>query len=173
VAAAALPALVERLGGASRLAEVRPDGAGWQLARALAGGGAVSVRELAAFWAEEDAVARLRAHLGAAFPGAELIERQGLLLRMRIPPQVGADAPLAAMFAKLEGARRPCGIATYTLSQTTLEMVFNTLAAQQEEEQGVARGVVLGGGVSGGGSSVAAGAGAVGVEDWRLGTRRQ
>jgi len=175
VSAAALPALLARLGCPARLAELRPDGAGWQLAGALQAAGLVSVRELAAFLAEEDAVERLRVHLGAAFPGASLVERQGLVLRLAIPP--GGNASLAVMFAKLEAARAPCGIATYTLSQTTLEMVFNTMAAQQEEEQGLARGVVL--------APAAAAAAATGVSvaaavarssgaavDWRLASAR-
>jgi hypothetical protein len=166
VQAAALPALLERLGRAARLAEVRPDRAGWQIYAALAGG-AVSVRELALFLAEEDAVSVLLATLSVAFPGSALVERQGLVLRLKIPPQAGAS--LAQMFSALEAARRPCGIATYTLSQTTLEMVFNSLAAQQEEEQGVARGVVAVASAAPAAAAVAAGA----VAEWRLGVVRR
>ncbi len=41
--------------------------------------------------------------------------------------------------AILEGSRN-LGVETYTLGQTSLEQVFNTFAAQQEEETGIARG---------------------------------
>ena len=117
----------------------------------------------------------MQAHLGAAFPGASLVERQGLVLRLAIPP--AADASLAAMFARLEAARAPCGIATYTLSQTTLEMVFNSMAAQQEEEQGLARGVKAPAGAAVAVAAAAAAAmarsSASAAPDWRLGMSRR
>jgi energy-coupling factor transporter ATP-binding protein EcfA2 len=163
VPAAALPALFDRLGCAARMAEVRSDGAGWQISSALAARGAVAARDLALFLAEEEAVASLLRALGIAFPGAALAERQGLVLRVKIPPQQGAS--LAQMFGALEAARRPCAIASYTLSQTSLEALFNSFAAMQEEERGVARGTAAG--------AAAAPAAAAVVQDWRLGGRRR
>ena len=45
------------------------------------------------------------------------------------------------MFARLEAARGRGLFVSYTLSQTSLEMVFNHFASQQEEETAVARGI--------------------------------
>ncbi len=57
--------------------------------------------------------------------------------------------------------------ALYMLSQTSLEALFNSFAAMQEEERGVARGTSS---LSTSSSSAAAAvAAAAGVEDWRRG----
>jgi ATP-binding cassette subfamily A (ABC1) protein 1 len=93
--------------------------------------------------AEEAAVARLAERAGEAFSGATLAERQGLLVRYKLP--AASDAPLAAQFARLEQLRRPydeggAGVESYTLSQMSLEDVFVSFASQQEEETNVARG---------------------------------
>ena len=92
--------------------------------------------------AEEAAVARLVERVGAAFAGAALAERQGLLARFKLP---AGSAPLAELFSRLEALRRPydeggAGCESYTLSQMSLEDVFVSFASQQEEETNVARG---------------------------------
>jgi hypothetical protein len=46
----------------------------------------------------------------------------------------------ANVFERLDGVKERFGLASATLSQTTLEQVFNTFAGKQEEERGVARG---------------------------------
>ncbi len=151
VTRAALPALAAALGRAAWAEEVRDEGRGWALAGALARSGSVSVGELAAWWAGMEAAeaAEARVCSSAAFPGAALTERQGATLKFRVPASAGgageggAPAPLSALFSRVEQLRSALGEgACVTLGQTSLEAVFNAFAAQQEEEVGVARGLV-------------------------------
>ena len=160
-AAASAPAVVARR-DLARLAallgapadEISESGTGWALhalfeASALpASGCAAEDREVPAehvlrWIAEERIVARLAARMAAAFPGAALTERQGLLLRFRL---VAGAAHLGELFARLEELRlreQPAAGAagvTYTLSQMALEDVFISFASQQEEETDTARG---------------------------------
>ncbi len=46
------------------------------------------------------------------------------------------------MFAVVEGVKSQLHIAEYSLSQTSLEQIFNNFAAQQTMEVGVARGMM-------------------------------
>ena len=50
--------------------------------------------------------------------------------------------PLSAMFAAVEREKARLRIAEYSLSQTSLEQIFNSFAAKQTMEVGVARGIV-------------------------------
>ena len=50
--------------------------------------------------------------------------------------------PLPKLFGAIEKHRGAVGIASYSLSQTSLEQIFNQFAAQQEEETGDVAGLV-------------------------------
>jgi ATP-binding cassette subfamily A (ABC1) protein 3 len=137
------------LGNASRGAEISETGTGWAVHASFAaaashsdprasGEAAIALRELSAWWAEEELATVAVAHVVASFPGAKLAERHGNVIRFTIPPQ--ADK-LGALFARLEAARGPCCIESYSLGQTSLEQIFNLFAAQQDEEKNVARGM--------------------------------
>jgi len=139
------------LGNTARIAaEVTSTGTGWALAAAFDAsrlpGRAVSVDDWASWWANEDASEAAVRHLtgAAAFPSARLVERQGPSLRFAIPTTAegGARLSLGAMFSIVEGARPSLRIETYTIAQMTLESIFNGFAAGQEEEKGMARGMV-------------------------------
>jgi hypothetical protein len=112
------------------------------VAAALSGAARACAASLwAGWWAEEArAEAALRAVLAApAFAGALLVERQGALLKFRVPR--GAAA-LADLFEAGEAVRQGLGKegTTLTLGETSLEEIFNAMAATQEEERGQARG---------------------------------
>ncbi|KAF1787525.1 P-loop containing nucleoside triphosphate hydrolase [Phytophthora cactorum] len=51
------------------------------------------------------------------------------------------EVKLSKMFALVEDVKAKMHIREYSVSQTTLEQIFNSFASQQEEEQGVVRGV--------------------------------
>lgn len=73
----------------------------------------------------------------ANFPGSVLVEEQGLLLRFDVPrsdKNGQATSTLGQLFELLENNKQKFNISSYSLSQTTLEQIFNTFAAQQEEE---------------------------------------
>jgi ATP-binding cassette subfamily A (ABC1) protein 3 len=151
----ALARVCAALGRPEREAEMSETGTGWSIAAAFAASSypsptapvealCVTVAEFAAWWAAEEGAARLEAYVCvAAFPGALLLERQGPLLRFRLPPNGGS---LASMFGRMEVARSPvatggCGVASYTLGQTSLEQIFVEMAGQQDEEKNIARGM--------------------------------
>ena len=50
--------------------------------------------------------------------------------------------PLSRLFAVFEEQKPSLRIAEYSLSQTSLEQVFNMFASHQEEEVGAVRGFV-------------------------------
>jgi ATP-binding cassette subfamily A (ABC1) protein 3 len=145
VPAASLAAACAAAGDAGRAAQVTPTGSGWAVHASLQRQrAAVSVADFAVWWAEEDAVAAAVATVtGSLFPGSSLEERQGRQLRFAVPA-AALGGSLAAAFAALEGTRARLGVASYTLGQTSLEQVFNGMAAAQREETGVARGFVGG-----------------------------
>lgn len=124
-----------------REAELSETGSGWALHAQLAGttGSSLPLRDLAQWWAEEDAVAAAVGYMLTAFPGAALVERHGSNLRFRLPP---LPVPISNLFARVEEGRERYGIVSYTLGQQTLEQIFNSFAAAQEEEKGVARGML-------------------------------
>ena len=60
--------------------------------------------------------------------------RQGSKLRFRLPVAV---MPVSDAFELMQSNKDRLGVQEYSLSQTTLEQIFNQFAAQQEEETGV------------------------------------
>ena len=64
----------------------------------------------------------------------------GRCSRFKLPPLEGV--PLSRLFAMFEEQKPVLRVAEYSLSQTSLEQVFNMFAAQQEEEVGAVRGFV-------------------------------
>jgi ATP-binding cassette subfamily A (ABC1) protein 1 len=138
----AIESVCSRLGKPSRISEINPMGSGWALSNSIQATGTINARDFAVWWAEEDAIEGVLEYMSAEFPGSKVIERQGLQLKMSIPPQKkGEILALASMFERLEQARVSKGVATYTLGQTTLEQVFNQFAATQEEETDSSRGI--------------------------------
>jgi len=77
--------------------------------------------------------------------------------------------PLSGLFDAIETERARLHIAEYSLSQTSLESIFNSMAAQQDEEKGSVRGMA---GAGAGGDAPAGAAGGVGpiVEDVEAGS---
>jgi ATP-binding cassette, subfamily A (ABC1), member 3 len=58
--------------------------------------------------------------------------------RFKLPPLEGV--PLSQIFRRFEDSKSQLRIAEYSLSQTSLEQIFNLFASQQEEETGNVRG---------------------------------
>ncbi|GLD95409.1 hypothetical protein PINS_up004053 [Pythium insidiosum] len=95
-----------------------------------------------AWWIAEERFLALHSFLETSFPEVEnvaLVERQNDLCRYRLE----ADAMrLGDVFRRIERGREDLHLREYAVSQTTLEQIFNSFAAQQTEERGVARGMV-------------------------------
>ncbi len=58
--------------------------------------------------------------------------------RFKLPPV--ANMPLSRLFAVFEDQKAALGVTEYSLSQTSLEQIFNSFAAHQKEEVGNVRG---------------------------------
>ena len=122
---------------------LHPNGSGWALAAAMSRDGCVDAAAFAEWWAGESYAASLFAFIVATFPGSDLLERHGEFFTYRIrvdAAHAGGGARLSALFATFEARKDDLCIAEYSLSQTTLEQIFNGFASQQEEEAGPLRG---------------------------------
>ncbi len=139
----AVPAAAAALGAPARAAEVSAHGLGWAVEAAFsaAPGGAIPAAVFTRWWAEVDAVDIALMALSVEFPGLRVKERHGLSLRLVAEKR---GRPLADAFEALERCRARLHEGTrVTLGETSLEEIFNGFAAQQEEETGVARGMLL------------------------------
>jgi ATP-binding cassette subfamily A (ABC1) protein 3 len=136
-------ALVQRI--------VKTHPTGYSLAAALERDGFVRA---AAFWSwceEEARFDALHAYLLQAFggnasdgegggegEGVVVMERQNDFCRFKVR---GGRRRLSEVFSRIEESKTERHIREYSVSQTTLEQIFNFFAAQQQEERGVARGM--------------------------------
>ncbi|RHY24471.1 hypothetical protein DYB25_005263, partial [Aphanomyces astaci] len=115
---------------------------GYVLAESLGRNDYVRVRDFCAWWLSEDRFEAMAAYLGQSFgePNVLLLERQNDLSRFKL---VGAKHSLALsnVFSLIESTKTDLHVKEYTVSQTTLEQIFNNFASQQTQEMGVARGV--------------------------------
>ncbi|KAF0724492.1 hypothetical protein AaE_009782 [Aphanomyces astaci] len=115
---------------------------GYVLAESLGRNDYVRVRDFCAWWLSEDRFEAMAAYLGQSFgePNVLLLERQNDLSRFKL---VGAKHSLALsnVFSLIESTKTELHVKEYTVSQTTLEQIFNNFASQQTQEMGVARGV--------------------------------
>ena len=137
----AIARAAQKLGVPARGAQVSEAGTGWALHASLTkNGDRVPAAEFAAWWAGEAVCKEVVVYMAETFVGCTLAERQGSTLRFKLG---AASEALGALFGKLEHTRSHLGVASYTLGQTTLEALFNSFASQQQEERGVARGVIL------------------------------
>jgi ABC-type multidrug transport system ATPase subunit len=128
--------------GAQRRAKLIGDGvengSGWLLAQKLRTQGFVSAEALAGWWLTEDRIDRLDAFMRDAFKGCALIETHGGSCRYYLPP---GNTSLGAAFGLIEAAKESVGVSEYALSETTLEQIFLSFAARQQDERARAKGM--------------------------------
>ncbi len=127
------------LGDAGRARMLHPSSTGWAIAAQLKAEAAVDAQQFADWWAGESLGASLHQFVMKSFPGAELVERHGEFFRYKLPSE---GRRLSSIFDLLERGKDALQVAEYSLSQISLESIFNSFAATQEEEKGVARGMV-------------------------------
>lgn len=112
-------------------------------AAALARDGHVRATALAALMLGESRFAALCNFLAKTF-GEEnvlLMERRSDFVRFKLRGG-GEQLQLAKVFERIEHVKQPMFIREYSVSQTTLEQIFNQFASKQAEEKGVARGLL-------------------------------
>jgi hypothetical protein len=81
--------------------------------------------------------------VGEKFGNFEVRERQVSKIRLEIPSEVsdGVKRPISSLFGEIELKKEELSIQDYSISQTSLEQIFNSFAAKQEEETGAAVGI--------------------------------
>ncbi|POM63114.1 ABC transporters ABCA family [Phytophthora palmivora] len=119
-------------------------GTGWLLSSQLEAQGSISVDTFCSWWVSETHGEALQTFLQVKFPGSVLAEQQGEHFRFQVPkhrPESDAVLRPAEIFRALEQTRTNLNVDEYSLSETALEHIFNNMAAQQDEEKGVAHGM--------------------------------
>eukprot|EP00928_Gymnodinium_smaydae_P031107 TRINITY_DN22946_c0_g1_i1.p1 TRINITY_DN22946_c0_g1~~TRINITY_DN22946_c0_g1_i1.p1 ORF type:complete len:2360 (-),score=553.48 TRINITY_DN22946_c0_g1_i1:18-7097(-) len=88
--------------------------------------GLVATTVLAEWWLQQACGEAVESYLrGLAGDAVELVEDFGAFWRFRLP---GGSAALPQLFGGLEAQKATLGIAEYTLTQATLEQIFNGMA---------------------------------------------
>ncbi|KAE9030907.1 ABC transporter A family member 1 [Phytophthora rubi] len=125
---------------AERITASHPSG--YSLAAAMERDGFIRAEAFCSWCVEETRFDSLNDYLLNAFgPGGVLVmERQNDFCRFKVRGS-NNEIKLSKMFALVEDVKSDMYIREYSVSQTTLEQIFNSFASQQEEEKGVARGV--------------------------------
>ncbi|EQC42571.1 hypothetical protein SDRG_00301 [Saprolegnia diclina VS20] len=113
---------------------------GYTLADSLARDGSVFLHDVSAWWRREDrydaCISALQASLGET--NVSVVERHLDVCRLKI---IGDNMSLGRIFGLIEEKKAALHIREYTVSQTTLEQIFNSFASAQVDEVRVARGV--------------------------------
>ena len=109
-----------------------------------------SPHDFASWCAQEEHFRSVCTFMSDTYPGSLMREKQGSKIRFEVPSVVnGVRLKLSGMFGTLTANKDKLELQEYSLSQTSLEQVFNKFAATQEEETGDV-GMGAGGGGKGG-----------------------
>lgn len=114
------------------------EGNGWVVEHYFEANGSIPVNVFSAWWVAEGQSDALQSFLQEKFVGSTLVEQQGDHFRFQVPKD---SLRPSTIFALLEDAKASLHVSEYGVSDTSLEHIFNNMAAQQEEERGVVRGM--------------------------------
>ncbi|TMW59993.1 hypothetical protein Poli38472_000035 [Pythium oligandrum] len=118
-----------------KLVETHPTG--FLMASALRRDGYVLAGSFASWWLTEVRFAGVERFLSSNFARVELLERQNESCRFKLHDVAIGDRvalsrlSLGHVFGLLESSKASLAIREYSVSQTTLEQIFNTFASQQ------------------------------------------
>lgn len=116
---------------------------GYSLAAALERDGFIRAPAFCSWLVEERRFDALSEFLSKSFGNKNVVvmERQNDFCRFKLRGS-NEQLKLSKVFERIERVKTPMHIREYSVSQTTLEQIFNQFASQQAEEQGVARGMM-------------------------------
>jgi ATP-binding cassette subfamily A (ABC1) protein 3 len=139
IPATGILAACEKMGDASRAGEIRADNDGaWVVMKELQRHGSVAASVFVDWWELEERGHALGAFLTQAFGAVVLVEQHESQFRYRLP---AVSQPLAKVFELIEARKVELHVQEYSVSQTTLEQIFNQFASTQTEETGGVRGM--------------------------------
>jgi hypothetical protein len=129
---------------------------GMELHRQLQQSNEVPQKLFEQWWLGEDNFDALMEFMKDKFSSVEVLERHEELVRFRMGV-VNADGSalhLADVFETIEGSKTRLNVQEYSVTQTSLEQIFNQFASLQEEEKGGAVGMMGAGGAMDGGTGL-------------------
>lgn len=97
----------------------------------------ISAQVLCSWWASRDRNDALLQFLPQTFPGSNLVEQHGDHLRFHVPKALPTGEPLKpkAIFEALEQGKQRFSIEEYSVSDTSLEHIFNRMADDDARRQ--------------------------------------
>ncbi|KAF1328207.1 Atp-binding protein, partial [Globisporangium splendens] len=137
----AIRANCEKMGDASWADKITMShSTGYALAAALERDGSIRLSAFCSWWIGEERYLDLNKFLQDCFGTAnvQMLERQNDLCRYKLT----GELRLSKVFKLVEAGKASHHIREYSVSQTTLEQIFNYFASQQSKEQDVARGIM-------------------------------
>ncbi|KAJ4969915.1 hypothetical protein NE237_003014 [Protea cynaroides] len=100
---------------------------GEQLSEQLFRDGGIPLPVFSEWWLAKEKFSEIDSFIITSFPGATCQGCNGLSVKYQLP--YGEDSSLADVFGHLERNRNQLGVAEYSLSQSTLETIFNHFAS--------------------------------------------
>ncbi|XP_077241690.1 ATP-binding cassette A1 isoform X2 [Tasmannia lanceolata] len=100
---------------------------GEQLSEQLTRDGGIPLRIFSEWWLAKEKFSVIDSFIHSLFPGATFQGCNGLSVKYQLPYREGSS--LADIFGHLERNRGKLGVAEYSISQSTLETIFNHFAA--------------------------------------------
>ena len=119
------------------LDRLTPTGTGIDIRMSLDSSGEVSLNHLASWCVLETRYDAFLEFLGENFVGYKVRERQMAKVRVEVPsvlPGTNTHRRLSAMFGLVENHIAQLCIREYSIAQTSLEQIFNSFAAEQQED---------------------------------------
>ncbi|KAG1338408.1 ABC transporter A family member 1 [Cocos nucifera] len=102
---------------------------GEQLSEQLTRDGGIPLKIFSEWWLAKEKFSLIDSFIISSFPGATFHGCNGLSVKYQLP--YGEGSSLADIFGHLEHNREKLGIEEYSISQSTLETIFNHFAATQ------------------------------------------
>lgn len=102
---------------------------GEQLSEQLTRDGGIPLKIFSEWWLANEKFSLIDSFIISSFPGATFDGCNGLSVKYQLP--YGEESSLADIFGHLEHNREKLGIEEYSISQSTLETIFNHFAAVQ------------------------------------------
>ncbi|KAJ8624155.1 hypothetical protein MRB53_032685 [Persea americana] len=100
---------------------------GEQLSEQLIRDGGIPLRIFSEWWLTKEKFSMIDSFIHSSFPGAMFQGCNGLSVKYQLP--YSEDSSLADIFGHLDRNRSKLGVAEYSISQSTLETIFNHFAA--------------------------------------------
>jgi energy-coupling factor transporter ATP-binding protein EcfA2 len=134
---------LEKLGKSEWLSRISKSGSGSELLLAIETNKSVGLKHFATWWIMEEIVDGFIKFADRNLRGYALRERQMNRLRLAVPilapkaegeDQTAEPRTLSKMFGCIEPSKEQLHIKEYSVAQTSLEQIFNTFAAKQNEE---------------------------------------